>query len=270
MPCATLHCLIHLTEHDYQQSHFPAIYSIVTASRSSPNYYSLTSMMLWASVPYMVWQFFYHAFITVRRRDKIAAGRPTSFTYLRKSYSSTWIGKAVLSLPAPLQETAFMFIQYSYAILTMTPCPLWLHSRRASAAFLSILFAWSVYRGATYYIEIFGQRFRNELEALKKDVTRWQPSSEDLHPSPCSSAVNSSSTSPNRGTGNPSDSQDDPSVVESHSAAESGETATNASHVKHSEHTSASIKVSGTDVTEINKNANDTEMRNRKSDILIT
>ena len=238
MPCATLHCLVHLTESEYQQSRFPAIYNIVTASRSSPNYYSLAGMMLWASVPYMVWQFFYHAFITVRRREKIAAGRPTSFTYLRKSYSSTWIGKAVLSLPTPFQETAFMFIQYSYAILTMMPCPIWLYSRRASAAFLTILFAWSVYRGATYYIEIFGQRFRNELEALKKDVTRWQPSSEDLHPSSVSSAVNSSSTSPNRDTGNPMESSGNTPSMESHTA-ESGATMTNANNFKHSEQASA-------------------------------
>jgi hypothetical protein len=33
----------------------------------------------------VVWQLMYHFLITVRRRDKIAAGRPTSFTWLRKS-----------------------------------------------------------------------------------------------------------------------------------------------------------------------------------------
>lgn len=268
MPCATLHCLVHLIEPAYQQSRFPAIHSVITASRSSPNYYSLAGMMLWASVPYMVWQFFYHAFITVRRRDKIAAGRPTSFTYLRKSYSSTWIGKAVLSLPTPLQETAFMFIQYSYAILTMMPCPFWLYNRRASAAFLSILFAWSVYRGATYYIEIFGQRFRNELEALKKDVNRWQLPSEDLHPSSCSSVVNSSSTSPNRGTGNPSSSNDNTATMNSHTA-ESDAIVTN-TNIKHSEQTSEGTKISGIDATCIVKNTNDAAMRNRKSDTLNT
>lgn len=282
MPCATLHCLVHLIEPDYQQNRFPAIHNIITASRSSPNYYSLAGMMLWASVPYVIWQFFYHAFITVRRRDKIAAGRPTSFTYLRKSYSSTWIGKAVLSLPTPFQETAFMFLQYSYAILTMMPCPLWLHSRQASAAFLTILFAWSVYRGATYYIEIFGQRFRNELEALKKDVTRWQPSPDDLHPSSCSSAVNSSSNSPSRILKEFPDPNEKTLSMESQTA-ESGANTTIVDSIKHSEQASAnnavpkdttseastSTKASGTDVTsDTAKNANDAAMRKRISEIL--
>ena len=35
---------------------------------------------------------------------------------------------------------------------------------------------WSIYNGATYYIDVFGKRFQNELEALKKDVAKWQTS----------------------------------------------------------------------------------------------
>lgn len=36
------------------------------------------------------------------------------------------------------------------------------------------MFAWSVWNGATYYIDVFGTRFQKELELLKKDVARWQ------------------------------------------------------------------------------------------------
>ncbi len=38
------------------------------------------------------------------------------------------------------------------------------------------VFVWSVYNGATYYIDIFGKRFQSELEQLKKDVAKWQAS----------------------------------------------------------------------------------------------
>jgi hypothetical protein len=38
------------------------------------------------------------------------------------------------------------------------------------------VFVWSIYNGATYYIDIFGKRFQNELEQLKRDVTKWQAS----------------------------------------------------------------------------------------------
>jgi hypothetical protein len=120
----------------------------------------------------------------VRRRDKIAAGRPTSFTWLKKSYAKTWLGKFVLRQPERLQEATFMLIQYSYALLTMLPCPLWFLSRWASAIFLMVVFTWSIYNGATYYIDVFGVRFQKELEAMKAEVAQWQNSPEHMPQSP--------------------------------------------------------------------------------------
>ncbi|KAI1978415.1 hypothetical protein LOZ51_000118 [Ophidiomyces ophidiicola] len=174
MPPVTLHCIVHLTPHELLQKRFPAAYNIKYSSVGSPGHYSLAGMMLWASIPYAIWQLSYHLLITVRRREKIAAGRPTSFTWLRRSYAKTWIGKFVLSLPEPLQEPAFMLIQYIYALLTLTPCPLWFWYRWASSTFLFVVFVWSIYNGATYYIDVFGKRFQNELEQLKRDVSKWQ------------------------------------------------------------------------------------------------
>lgn len=180
MPCVTLHCLVHLIPPELQAQRWPAIYKIVTSDPASPEHYTLWEMMFWASWPYAVWQLSYHIFISVRRADKIAAGRPTSFTWLRKSFAKTWIGKFVLSLPESLQETAYMLIQYGYALLTMVPCPLWFWYRWASAAFLMVVFTWSVWNGATYYIDVFGMRFSKELDQLKKDVAKWQ-STPDLY-----------------------------------------------------------------------------------------
>jgi hypothetical protein len=174
MPCLTLHCLVHLLPDSYQKMRYPAIYNILHSAPTSPEHYTLPQMMLWASLPYAVWQLSYHLLISVRGRAKIAAGRPTSFTWLRRSFANVWIGKVVLALPERAQEPAYMLIQYMYALLTMVPCPLWFWSRWASGAFLSAVFAWSVWNGATYYIDVFGTRFRRELEALKSDVQRWQ------------------------------------------------------------------------------------------------
>lgn len=175
MPCATLHCIVHLYEPEYQLRRFPAVYTIKHSPPGSPTAYAnLVSMLAWSTIPYAVWQLSYYFFITVRRREKIAAGRPTSYTWLRKSYSKAWIGRIVLSLPNNLQETAFMLIQYSYACLTMLPCPLWFYSRWASAIFLMVVFIWSVYNGSTYYIDVFGKRFQRELEAMKAEVAKWQ------------------------------------------------------------------------------------------------
>ncbi|ETS80821.1 hypothetical protein PFICI_08350 [Pestalotiopsis fici W106-1] len=177
MPCVTLHCITHLIPEELQKERFPALWTVKTSPPGSPTAYAnIISMLAWSTIPYLFWQLSYYFFITVRRREKIAAGRPTSFTWLLKSYSKAWIGRLVLSLPESLHEPAFMLIQYSYAVLTMLPCPLWFYSRWASAAFLMGVFTWSVYNGSTYYIDVFGKRFQKELELMKAEVSKWQNS----------------------------------------------------------------------------------------------
>ncbi|KAI9663924.1 MAG: hypothetical protein M1821_007415 [Bathelium mastoideum] len=178
MPPVTLHCVVHLFPEAEQKIRFPAIWTLKHSRPSDPYHYSLPQMMLWATIPYAVWQLSYHFFITVRRREKIAAGRPTSFTWLRRSYKGTWLGNLVLRQPEALQEPTFMLIQYVYALLTMLPCPLWFWYRWLSAAYLLVVFAWSCWNGASYYLDVFGKRFQKELEALKADVAKWQQSPE--------------------------------------------------------------------------------------------
>jgi hypothetical protein len=165
-----------MTSPEFLKERFPAIYNVKFSDPGAPEHFTLLAMMLWASIPYAVWQLSYHRLITVRRAEKIAAGRPTSFTWLRRSYAKTWLGQCVLALPGILQEPAFMLIQYSYALLTMIPCPLWFWYRWASSAFMIIVFIWSIHNGAAYYIDVFGKRFQKELEQLKKDVAKWQAS----------------------------------------------------------------------------------------------
>lgn len=71
-----------------------------------------------------------------------------------------------------------MMIQYIYALITMVPCPLWFYYRYASAAFLTVVFTWATYNGATFYIDVFGRRMEKEFEALKKEVAKWQATPE--------------------------------------------------------------------------------------------
>jgi hypothetical protein len=39
-----------------------------------------------------------------------------------------------------------------------------------------MVFGWSVWNGATYYVDIFGKRFEKELEDLRAQVEKWQGS----------------------------------------------------------------------------------------------
>ena len=168
--------MVHLLPPELLLEKFPAVHTIKFSKPDAPEHYTLADMIIWATLPYAIWQLSYHFLITVRRRDKIAAGRPTSFTWLRKSYRNTALGKFVLSFPESLQESVFMGIQYSYALLTMIPCPIWFWYRWASAGFLMVVFAWACWNGATYYIDVFGRRMEKELEQLKKDVAKMSQS----------------------------------------------------------------------------------------------
>ena len=155
-----------------QKDRFSAIHTIKYSAAGTPEHYSIGDMIIWATLPYAIWQLSYHFLITVRKRSKILAGRPTSFTWLRKSYRGNILGKFVLSFPESWQETIFMFVQYTYAVLTMLPCPIWFWYRWASASFMLLAFSWASWNGATYYIDVFGKRMEKELEALRKEIAR--------------------------------------------------------------------------------------------------
>lgn len=178
MPCATLHVLVHLISPEMQREKFPAVYNIKYSPPDAPEHYGLWDMIVWVTLPYAIWQLSYHFLITVRKRSKITAGRPTSFTWLRKSYRGNFLGRFVLSFPEIYQEPVFMGIQYSYAMLTMLPCPLWFWYRWASAIFLMVVFTWASWNGATYYVDVFGRRMEKELEQLRKEVQRMAKSPE--------------------------------------------------------------------------------------------
>lgn len=178
MPCATLHVLVHLIPEKMQLERFPAIHTIKYSPPDAPEHYRLWDMIIWATLPYAVWQLSFYFLITVRKRSKIEAGNPTSFTWLRKSYRGNPLGDFVLSFRESLQEPVFMCIQYTYALLTMVPCPIWFWYRWASAGFLMAVFAWSTWNGATYYIDVFGKRMEKELNQLRKEVAQMSKSPE--------------------------------------------------------------------------------------------
>lgn len=73
-----------------------------------------------------------------------------------------------------------MGIQYSYALLTMLPCPIWFWYRWASAGFMMVVFTWASWNGATYYIDVFGRRMEKELEGLRKEVQRLEAKSPEI------------------------------------------------------------------------------------------
>jgi hypothetical protein len=103
MPPVVLHTVLHLMPPEYSHKRFPAV-------KETSQLYLFHGLWI-ASLVHTAWQGWYYYFIMVRRREKIEAGRPTSYTWLRRSYAKTWIGKWLHSLPLALQPFAFMGIQ---------------------------------------------------------------------------------------------------------------------------------------------------------------
>lgn len=169
LPPTVFHVITHGLDPEFKSERFPGADKIES--------WRMVNGLVWASVTYLIWQSLYHYFITLKRKEKIKAGRATSFEYLRKSYAGTPIGKFVNSLPEPLPVVAFTMIQYGYQLATMSLCPLWYSSKLLSSIFVSFIFFWASYNGATYYIDIFGKRFQKELLNLQAEVAGWKEES---------------------------------------------------------------------------------------------
>lgn len=167
MPPVTMFVLVHETPAEFRATHYPAITLVEN--------WNFVNGIFWTSVYYTIWQVSYHYFITVRRKEQIAKGRVTSFTYLKKKNSKSALGKFVNSLPYTwMQVTAFTLIQFGYQLLTMIPCPIWFRYKHACGAFVTFIFVWSAYNGATYYVEVFGKRFEKEVKQLEQELAELQ------------------------------------------------------------------------------------------------
>lgn len=167
MPPVTMFVLVHQLPKEYIQERYPAI--------SHVENWNFFNGIIWTSIYYTVWQVGYHYFITVKRKEQIAKGRVTSFTYLKEKNRKSFLGRIVNKQPyAWMQIATFTLIQFGYQILTMLPCPIWFRYKHACATFVSFIFTWSAYNGATYYIEVFGKRFEKELRRLKAELAELQ------------------------------------------------------------------------------------------------
>lgn len=167
MPPITMFVIVHEMPRDYVEKRYPAVASVT-------NWHFLNGIII-TSVYYTLWQVLYHYFITVKRKRQIEEGRVTSFTHLKRAQRKTMLGRFVNGLPYLwMQIAAFTLIQFGYQILTMMFCPLWFKYKHACGAFVTTIFVWSSYNGATYYIEVFGKRFQKEVETLKMEIQALQ------------------------------------------------------------------------------------------------
>jgi len=177
MPPVTMFVIVHELDPVYVKERYPGIAAI-----DSWNFF--TSLVI-TSIYYTIWQVSYHYFITIKRKAEIEKGKVTSFSYLKKKNKSTPLGKFVNGLPYLWMQTlAFTLIQFGYQLLTMLPCPIWFRYKHACGAFVTFIFIWASYNGATWYIDVFGKRLEKEVEKLKVEVGKLQQENHQLQSSP--------------------------------------------------------------------------------------
>ncbi|RLV94469.1 putative membrane protein [Spathaspora sp. JA1] len=177
MPPVTMFVMVHELPEEYVIQRYPGIAAI--------DNWNFLSAIIITSIYYTIWQVSYHYFISIRKKDKIEQGKVTSFSYLRKKNQKTLLGKFVNGLPYLWMQTlAFTLIQFGYQLLTMMFCPIWFKYKHACGAFVTFIFIWAAYNGATYYIDIFGKRLEKEVEKLKREIVSLQQENEKLQFSP--------------------------------------------------------------------------------------
>ncbi|CDZ96415.1 Uncharacterized conserved protein [Phaffia rhodozyma] len=126
---------------------------------------------------YLVWQMMYWRFVVIGRREKINAGRITSFSTLLKDKHNV-IGRWMRATKPEKRESLFMFWQLVYTAVCFLPPIFFLwKSKVGSGVFLITVFAVATWNGASYYVEVWGRKFERELEALRKEMATLTTSS---------------------------------------------------------------------------------------------
>ena len=179
MPPISLFVIVHELPKDYLEKTYPGVAKV--------DHWKFGRGIMFTSIFYTIWQVSYHYFITIRKKDQIQKGKVTSFSHLKQSKKDSVLGRFVNGLPYNwMQIMAFTLIQFGYQLLTMVFCPIWFKYKHICGFFVSFIFIWASYNGATYYIDIFGKRFEKEVNKLKNEVKELQLANEKLQYSPLS------------------------------------------------------------------------------------
>ncbi|OWB80647.1 hypothetical protein B5S32_g4935 [[Candida] boidinii] len=217
LPPVVMYTITHQLPQDFKKKRFPG-----SVKLEEWNFYY---GIFYTSILYFIWQSLYHYFITIKRAEKIKAGKVNSFEHLRKSYSKNWIGKFVNGLPEPYPVVAFTLIQYFYQLSTMILCPIFFKYNILASFFMSYIFIKASYNGATYYVDIYGKKLNKEVARLQQEIEALQDLNSKLIPSPVIKPMdhhthdfqdnNNSSNSSTANNNNNNDNQDDESTTSS-------------------------------------------------------
>ncbi|CAF0853665.1 unnamed protein product [Adineta steineri] len=167
-PPLTLFTLRWILPIDLQVKHYPAIIKIGSTL-------PLGTAVFYTVVFYLLWQVLYYAFIVYGRRDKVASGsRVTSYTWLlndKKGFLAHLMDKFGFGGEDnginPAKLIFYFFLQFAYMLISILPACLWFYQYMyLNGIFICLIFAFSVYNGASYYIDVFSRQYIKSLKLL--------------------------------------------------------------------------------------------------------
>jgi len=124
--------------------------------------------LLYPIALYIAWQFIY-LFITEIILAKELEDDPdivTSFRYMTTNKKNP-VGLLIetmkkdkkLNLDATKTKMVFILSQFLYTFLSILPAKLFYEYYEASLFFLSLMFIWGCWNGASYYLEVFSEHY---------------------------------------------------------------------------------------------------------------
>lgn len=167
-PPLTLFTLRWVLPIELQRQYYPAIADIGSSVHTK-------TAIFYTVVFYIIWQLLYYTFIVYGRREKVDRGlRATSYTWLLADKSGVvfrLIQKFGFDGPSDgrgrYKLLFYFLLQFGYMLLSILPVCLWYYRNMyANVVFLCVIFAVSVYNGASFYIDVFSRRYIKSLELL--------------------------------------------------------------------------------------------------------
>ncbi|KAL9543374.1 hypothetical protein PS6_009305 [Mucor atramentarius] len=145
----------------YRDQHFPAI------SRMPVMGWWYTLFV--STGFYLAWQIFYVCFVMVAKKDKVESGsRTTSYTTLLNKPPENKNKSFILAITSLFGEKyklhMFIFWQFWYTLGTSALTYFYYKSFWFHSSCLMIMFAVSVWNGASYYIDVFSKHYLDEVE----------------------------------------------------------------------------------------------------------
>ncbi|XP_064398359.1 uncharacterized protein LOC135344976 isoform X2 [Halichondria panicea] len=109
---------------------------------------------------YAMWQIMYIVVIFIWRKEKVSKKKySTSYTWMVERSKLGFMNKIYRIFGEKYQKPMFVFWQLIYTIVSMLPVKFYFHNTLLGVFVGSVVMTFACYNGASFYIDVFSQRY---------------------------------------------------------------------------------------------------------------